>query len=554
MKLAIVCGGKAQLSKESPLQYIADTLNDVVISLEKNSWTCIRFTKASSTKEYIKLFENYKGSKIDEFLFYYIGHGSGSKHEEFEIHFESHSLTVHQVKNNTKEALGRYPKRMAFVLDACYSGNAVDSKSDIKDIELLTAKDRDSQAFECDVKERTEFSYYFCKVFETSQNTDCINLENIADYIAGAEQTGEDVFYLPNPSRKQDKITIGYNKEINKIRKELNKKFPLKKLKEQSLLYFHTENTSFNTFVNAKSFDEALSILLLNQNCLFCLLKELGLDYASLKRVDEDFDCLALKKEVLESRKIIGIILKIEMKGNDKHKCRVSGWKKLNSMQYRPIPILDTLVDFTEEKGEASYVETLTKYLKEKVLEGSKPKAQLELELMLPYKLFDVDFGSLKFEKFETWGQAFNLSKRFLNTYYDYSTADRLDNLKSNSKKYNDLELEALKDLACLEIKTLEDKNNIDRYNDKDKNYILLTSNYSLIDKLMEMQHYGVPHIITPSEEYACMAKDIDFKDKCVNEMNNVLFSFVKDHRNHCKIHFIYDNYDDLKFLTKLDD
>ena len=565
MKLAVICGGSNTVdgNDTKALQFIDNSLEKVQATLNNNAWIA-KTIRIDTLDNYQTWLANIcKDKKITEFLFYYTGHGiEGSRHTqaEFRLRFQSEKPTIGALIDDTKKALGgRFPSKMALVIDSCYSGEVIAERVSFKTVELLTSTNDRTKSFEKKglVEEDPEygisvFSHYFCQAFEVSHDVDVdlIDFETIQTYV-GKSQEEQKPYHLK--ALERDKITIGYNKEINDIRDTLKKSHSHKELKEKALLYFNAQTPRFDDLVNAKSFDDMFNILLFNQNCLFCLLKELSLTFSGLKKVDEDFDCNALQNKVQESRKIIGVILKIEMEDNDNRKCRVSGWKRLNSQQYRPIAILKGLVDFSKEVGERSYVESLTKYLKEKVLEGAKPQAQLELELMLPYKLFAIDFDGLKFEAFQTWNQAFNISKRFLATYDDYFLGDRLDDLKRNSKKHTTFASKAVKELDCLELETAEDTNNIDRYNDGDKNYILLTSNHNLTEerKLMEIQYYGIPKLITPNEPYSCMAKDIDFKDKCLKEMNGVLFSFVKDHRKRCKIHFIYDKYDDLKYLTQ---
>jgi len=286
MKLAVVCEGKAQLNNEAPLKFIGASVDRVSETLSANGWECVPYRNAKSIKDFKNLLIDYVDTNIDDFLFYYIGHGYGNNIDTFQIYFDEHPLTIEQVmKDLIKGALKRYPKNIALVLDACYSGQAIDSASLVKDAEILTARGRDEEAFEKIMPDNqgwSEFSFYFCNIFKTLQETNTLSLEQIGKYIADEKQTGKDTFYLPNPSSSVDQIIIGYNKEVHEIRNALHTEYDdLKQLKYDVLSYIPKGYNGLREINEIENIKDLINYLIrkanVGENYLYCLLEHLNI-------------------------------------------------------------------------------------------------------------------------------------------------------------------------------------------------------------------------------------------------------------------------------------
>jgi len=83
----------------------------------------------------------------------------------------------------------RQPHKMTFVIDSCYSGDAITERYNDETIEILTSTD-DSKSYEKKGLYKSDkeygisvFSYYFCEAFNSPNKSDYIDLEIVAEYI-----------------------------------------------------------------------------------------------------------------------------------------------------------------------------------------------------------------------------------------------------------------------------------------------------------------------------------------------------------------------------------
>jgi len=538
MRLAIICGGIPKLSTEEPLQYIGDSVDNVISVLNNNQWKCIPFKEATSTTDYKNLLSVYKGQKIEEFLFYYIGHGTGSMMREFRIHFQENPLSVNDIKEATINALERYPKKMALVLDACYSGNAIDASSSEKDVEILTARGRDEEAYEYIIEGKgwSEFSFYFCNIFKTSQESDTLNLEQIGKYIADDEQTGKDTFYLPNPSCQTDKIIIGYNKEINELTNFLKENHTLKALKEKLLTYYPRRASNHNKIRHADNFNELMNILLNERKYLKCILKELEFD-SSIVNEYATVDCKDLKQKASQENKIDKLIIKVEEstdKGLDS--ATISGYYGYTLGGYSPIKTVSDL----DLSGEKSLIE-IPKYIDE-VLIGKKART-IELQLILSDVLLSLNYQT------EEMNSRFVLLKRLvrrLNNHHLLDIEDEIDYWEENSQLIQELKNDSV-------VNHIDNGGCVSLFNKHSEKKIAMLYNESLSSQIKEVYDWGVPILFYPHSSYEMLDKlelngcvVANFKNKMSAFMTN---EFLEDNATH----FIYDDYYDVDFLPKTD-
>ena len=117
MKLAVICGGrtyKKDPTEKIQLRFVNESVRRVKETLESQGWKTESLI-AKTTKAYTDVLQNYKGMNVDEYLFYFIGHGFSSNSVEFEIFLEENELTIKQLINATKSLLGTTYKNISLV-------------------------------------------------------------------------------------------------------------------------------------------------------------------------------------------------------------------------------------------------------------------------------------------------------------------------------------------------------------------------------------------------------------------------------------------------------
>lgn len=232
MRLAIICGGRASADIEhntNPLKYISNSIEKVKETLEENSWICkenyiekdIEFDTLDNF--FINLKHIVKNEEINEFLFYYTGHGkygNTKSKTDFQLRLESEQITIaqlvetiHNVFENQKSV------KIALVIDSCYSGEAITKSTPYTDIEILTSTDDDTKSYEklgLDEKNPnfgiSVFSHYFCEAFNTLHEKNELCLESIGKHVESSQDEQEPYY---DGVQGREKIVIGYNKETN---------------------------------------------------------------------------------------------------------------------------------------------------------------------------------------------------------------------------------------------------------------------------------------------------------------------------------------------------
>ena len=125
--------------------------------------------------------EEYKDKDIDDFIFFYTGHGDSSSDDGI-LTLKLHDGTNVDINSLYREYISKLrAKRKVIILDACYSGNFKNRRFH-SNIEYLCSSDFDEESYE-DIEEleNSYFSYYFCEAI--LELNGMITLENINDYI-----------------------------------------------------------------------------------------------------------------------------------------------------------------------------------------------------------------------------------------------------------------------------------------------------------------------------------------------------------------------------------
>lgn len=303
MRLAVVWGGRGVVdtSDENPLQFVGKSVKRVIATLEANDWLCHE-VDSETLEEYNSWLQNFLvDNKPLEFLFLFTGHGvyGNSKSQVgFQVCFHNGKGTLPQIIDETLKAFKNYkePEKMAFVIDSCYSGDALTERYNDKNFEILTPT-AGSKAYEDEKFQSSVFVHYFCEIFNSLTAQNEIDLEQISEFSSqDSRQTS-----LHSKALAKDKIIIGYNKEINEIYQIFQEKYPTSdNFKKAINIYLKDNALNFQTIQSLTDYKKLFAKLLEEKECLYCLLKELNLHQKYINRVKEVADCRKLKREIAQ--------------------------------------------------------------------------------------------------------------------------------------------------------------------------------------------------------------------------------------------------------------
>ena len=541
MKLAIICGGRDAVEKtDTPLQFIENSMKKVEETLELNNWIC-KPLRIDTLENYNTWLDDIcKSEQVEEFLFYYTGHGvygNSISQVGFQLCFKEQKATIAQLIDETRKVFSteKEPKKIGFVIDSCYSGDAITERYNDEKFEILTSSDS-SKSYEKKglYKDNPDygisvFSYYFCTIFNEVEQNDVITLEDISNFVNKSQEKQEPLY---SKALKRDKIIIGHNKEINELTNFLKENHTLKTLKEKLLTYYPRRASNHNKIRHTDNFSELMNILLNERKYLKCILKEFDFE-SSIVNEHTTVDCQELKQKVSLENKIDKLIIKVEEsteKGLDS--ATISGYYGYTSGEYSPTKTVSDL----DLSGEKSLIE-IPKYIDE-VLIGKKAR-NIELQLILPDVLLPLDYQT------EEMNSRFVLLKRLvrrLNNHHLLGIEDEIDYWEENSQL-----IKKLKDNIA--EKHIDNRGCVSLYNKHEQNIAMLY-NESLSSQIKEVYDWGVPILFYPHENMNELKLEdcvvADFKNKMSAFMTN---EFVKGNATH----FIYDDYYDVDFLPKTD-
>jgi hypothetical protein len=547
MKLAIICGGrsyKKSSTESKQLRYIDDSVNEVTKTLDHNGWIC-KPVRLQTTKEYTDLLVNYKNKRIDEFLFYFTGHGFGSNSVTFEIYLGENELTIEQLLQATKKGLGRSPSKIGLIIDSCYSGKALEYSDEY--VEILTSTDGDTESFEKTSLGMSVFSHYFCDVFQTPQELETINFACVKKHLLN-NQEKQKPFYSEAQNKKS--ITLGVIKEVNEIRESLKQKFEThQKFKDKVVEYLAKDDLGFKEILATQSFDETVKLLLhYKKECLYCLFKELEIENAYINNFKTD-QCEAFKIEAANSREVIKVILRIYQSSSLKE-CLAEGW-----LQY-DIDTIESL-DNIEIDFEADYIKTLSTYLTN-ALDGRIKKAPLDLDLILDDGLFTKGFQALAERN------NLNITTQFLTRNRDFFKRNKSSVWKTNSEFYQTRKEEPISNYI-FSIDEIYNKNSLRVCTTAEK--IVVVSAYNLLTpQYLEMIiDSGLPFIISPCSDIETKI-EFQWKNATMDTLRSKAILVLTHHYNRVdyyekkgrplneekNIQFIYDNYYDAAKFKQL--
>jgi hypothetical protein len=173
MKVAFVCSGRAD-----NLKYLKNNRTLVESTLRNCGWEVVS-TSLSDMGDLNKHLQEYTKNTIDEFIFYYTGHGDVSNQQQvLKLQLDNSKVMINDIIDSICEFIN--PKKQAIILDACYSGTLKGLNLN-KNIEFLFSSQAREQSYESKELEHSVFSYYFCEaIVITKEYTE---LDSIGKYI-----------------------------------------------------------------------------------------------------------------------------------------------------------------------------------------------------------------------------------------------------------------------------------------------------------------------------------------------------------------------------------
>jgi hypothetical protein len=163
MKVAFILSGLP-----NGLQCLDRNRERVAKTLKNYGWITRVDTTFYSQASLLATINEYKDYEIDDFIFFYTGHGDASSDEGI-LTLRLHDGTTIDINTLHREYFSKLNiNRKAIILDACYSGNFEGRKFHEK-TEYLCSSDFDEESYE-DVSEDglnySYFSYYFCEALD----------------------------------------------------------------------------------------------------------------------------------------------------------------------------------------------------------------------------------------------------------------------------------------------------------------------------------------------------------------------------------------------------
>lgn len=557
MKLAIVCGGRDTVDNNDnkPLQFIENSLENVKDTLEDHGWI-VKSLRIDILDNYQTWLANIcKDKKVKEFLFFYTGHGiSGNRHTQvdFRLRFKSEKATIGDLIDETKKALGgRFPDKMGLVIDSCYSGEAITERTPYKTVEILTSTNDNTKSFEKKglVKHNPDFgisvfSHYFCQAFNSSHDSNEINLKMIGEFVKSCQ--GKQKPYYTE-ALERDKITIGYNHKIHRLKNEIKIHYQNKIADEERQIatfrydilryYPRVKEKIYNTIRESTTMDELFMALLKDEKggYLYCILKFL--------KIEDDYliNFKGAKKCNEITSKIESVIVVVEGSTNNSNRYTGDIYCGLDNDKVEHY-------EYIEECAWNELYQIEIKRVLEEIL-TLNCTSKMELQMVLPIKLMSSEFknekvyvGKVEGIPFdEAWGREFNIITKFHSRLKGYvSESDKyFEAWEVNLKRY----LNALEDTIGSKSYPLPSIDKVSNFCDNDALFLL--SEKSLIDDnpLVQLYVLGVPFMITTQNgkcNFTTHEKYREWKESKVKEIKPSSYRFINELPQ--ELHFLCDD------------
>lgn len=556
MKLAILCGGKPQLDENPPLEGIDNSLNAIGSILSNNGWNVISFFNATTEFNFQTVISNYIEensidiNKIESVMFVYTGHGmygDSYSQDDFTMVWYEQKVTISRtisLLNETLKTLENKTK-LGLIIDACYSGSAITERDRDKGIEILTSTQEDQQTFEkeFDGKVMSIFSYTFNKIFELPNQKEELTFREIKKYINNPDNHIDelDIYYNGEPLEGEP-IVIGNNKELNDIRDKIINYYNdnISYFRENILSYLPIDSISFKKIVNCNNFNKLINYLFDEQECLYCILKNIDPSHNYLHKLKE-IDCENRKNED-GLKKIVFIIGNSDSKDEDSKKYEVKSFLVTKKNRLRPVDY-KIGVDFSKK---CIYEKDICEMIKEIDKQLVSDEA-VEINFILPTELHNRDFLMLKCNEQElkyeydiltqSYIRYLHVDKDNIHKYIARWKANSTKILANKEKRINEHLFPINNHSAC---------NNFGkRYIRNGSNYVCLVSSITLVSYVDTIIDFGVPIVVFPwDNESGTFSSTLE-----IGKIKYCLLDYISDNGdNH---YFMYDIYEEVKELKK---
>jgi len=160
------------------LKYLKNNRSLIEKALRQQGWEIVN-SQLNDISNFNKLLSEYQKNTIDEFIFFFTGHGDVSNQQEIlKLELDYSKLNINEIQDSIFEYIN--PKKLAIILDSCYSGTLKGLNLN-KNIEFLFSSQAKEQSFEDHELQHSIFTYYFAEALNTLNHT--YTLKNISHYI-----------------------------------------------------------------------------------------------------------------------------------------------------------------------------------------------------------------------------------------------------------------------------------------------------------------------------------------------------------------------------------
>jgi len=564
-RIALLFRGESKVNQKGfkELKTLKNNLSEVAKILKNyGEWTPQEFLLKDSD-QIPEILKEISDDDTVEVLLFYTGHGVSQPKDRYALIGKDSKEIIF---DNIINAINKFSfTKFSLIIDACHSQEVFNSIPRQDNIQAVSSVMR-GLSYEYEEKAMSYFTYYFSQhvsklVLNQNQNI-CLEqiLNSMLEDQAYKKIKQKGLKYLaPTLTTHTQKNTIVYPHIFTEIKQTLQNHYKgnFNKFKEAVLSYTHSDKSIFGEMVKSNSFNELFILLLQNKKCISCLFQALQEEHDFLEKIEDNY-CNDLKYEASKSRIVKQIVLQIELEDKKSlKKSSLKGWFKLDSNIYREIEKIEK-IDFRELEDDENYRTQLPEYLSRQ-LQGMVYNKPLELQLILPIKLFSVEFKNLEIELKDEFGDIvfrkkelnryFNISTRFLDNVKNYATPLKIRDWKTNSKYYKQC---CHNDINKNLLHTIEQKVDITKLDGFNNNgYISVVSNHTLLEEdiLLDILSYGLPFVVCPQDSEYGITDEIELIGNKVEEIKKVVFNFTRDVRDKHSIHYIHDDYYDIEFL-----
>lgn len=160
------------------LKYLKNNRSLIEKALRQQGWEIVN-SQLNDISNFNKLLSEYPKNTIDEFIFFFTGHGDVSNQQEIlKLELDYSKININEIQDSIFEYIN--PKKLAIILDSCYSGTLKGLNLN-KNIEFLFSSQAKEQSFEDHELQHSIFTYYFAEALNTLNHT--YTLKNIHQYI-----------------------------------------------------------------------------------------------------------------------------------------------------------------------------------------------------------------------------------------------------------------------------------------------------------------------------------------------------------------------------------